>query len=109
MRRSGRSRAHDGNITTGARKRRFQFASDIASEFMESAAVAVDAEDVAHTLELREHARELLDTRDEKGRVDRCALVRICQGRERNERDLVLADDRGDVAQEAVAVPAFDA
>src|SRR5688500_11997653 len=72
------------------------------------ASVAMDAEDVAHALELREHARELLDARPLKRRVHRRGLVGVGEGRERHERDLVLADDRGHVAQEPIAVPAFD-
>ena len=62
-------------------------------------AVATDAEHVAHALELRQHTRELLDARDLQRRVDRRALVGIRERRQCNERDLVLADDRRDVAQ----------
>src|SRR5258705_9218079 len=72
------------------------------------AAVAMDAEHVAHAFELREHTGELLDARDLQRRVDRRALVGIRERRQRHERDLVLADDRRDVAKEAVAVPPFD-
>ena len=68
----------------------------------------MDAEHVAHALELCEDARQLLDAGDRQGRVDRRGLVRIREGRERHQRDLVLADHRGDVAQEAVPVPALD-
>src|SRR5205809_406115 len=70
---------------------------------------AMDAEHVAHTLELREHARELLDTRDLQGRVHGGGLVGIRLRRKREELYLVLADHGRDVAQEPVAVPAFDA
>jgi hypothetical protein len=41
------------------------------------AAVAMDAEHVAHTLELREHARELLDARDLQRGIHGRGLVRI--------------------------------
>src|SRR6266702_7647391 len=73
------------------------------------ATVAVDAEDIADALELREHTGELLDARDLQGRVDRRGLVRVRLRREREELHLVLAYHPGDIAQEAVAVPTFDA
>src|SRR5438105_13336640 len=72
------------------------------------AAVAMDTEDVAYALELREHARELLDARDLKRRVHGGGLVRVRLRREREELHLVLADHRRDITQEAVAVPSLD-
>src|SRR5687767_9597526 len=72
------------------------------------AAVAMDAEDVAHAFELREHARKLLDARHLQRGVHRRRLVGIGKGRERHQRDLVLTDDRGHIAQEAVTVPSLD-
>src|SRR2546425_6028986 len=74
-----------------------------------STPVSMHAEDVPHALEPREHPRELLDAGDLQRRVDRRGLVGIGRRGERDERDLVLADDRRDVTQESVAVPALDA
>src|SRR5438477_9372710 len=69
----------------------------------------MDAEDVAHALELREHARELLDARDLKRRVHRRGLVRIGLRRKAEQLHLVRADHGRDVAKKAVPIPPFDA
>src|SRR5438445_11818149 len=69
----------------------------------------MDAEHIADALELGEDARELLNARHLQGRVDRRRLVGIRLRGEREEIHLVLADDRGHVAEEAIAIPSFDA
>src|SRR3990167_6766221 len=71
--------------------------------------VAADAEDVADALEPRQDPRQLLDARDLHDRVHDGGLVRLRVRGEADELDLVLADDRGDVAQETGPVPALDA
>src|SRR6267143_6175924 len=73
------------------------------------AAVPMNAKDVADALELGEDARELLDARHLQGRIDRRGLVRIRLRRQREEIHLVIADHRGHVAEEAIAIPPFDA
>src|SRR3989442_1446058 len=73
------------------------------------ATVAVDAKHVAHAFELRQHPRELLHAPDLERRVDRRGFVGVRLSGQREQVHLVLADHGGDVAQESVAVPAFDA
>ena len=54
---------------------------DVANVFaLQLAAVAMDAEDVAHALEAREDARELLDARDLQRGVHRRGAVGIRGG-----------------------------